>query len=100
MNPKTKQWVAVRTPYGRGFAVHVRRLDGWEVALFKTYNGLPHDDRMENATLCAAAPDMLEALESLLESGSTDCIGGHDPYPCSERCKTVAAAIRKAKGRP
>lgn len=99
MSQKTKQWVVERQPYGRGFAVYLRRIDGWEVAHFKTYNGLTHDDRVECATLCAAAPDMLEALESLLEHGTNDCIGGHGEYPCGERCKAVAAAIRKAKGR-
>lgn len=92
-----REWVAARTPYGRGHTVEVRRRDGWQVAQFHAY-GPPGHDRMRDATLCAAAPEMLAALESLLQHESEDCIGGHGECPCGERCRAVAAAIRKAKG--
>lgn len=91
------EWVAVREPYGRGHMVAVRRRDGWEVAQFHSY-GPTGDERERNARLCAAAPEMLAALESLLRHESKDCIGGHGEYPCGERCRAVAEAIRKAKG--
>ena len=55
-----------------------------------------HGDREDNARLIAAAPDLLEALESLLDPEGHIWHGIFNG--CTGECMAVRAAIAKARG--
>ena len=83
-----------------------RVVDSWNDYMVESQNGEeiiwqdgPHDTptiNEANARLIAAAPDLLEALESMLQSFLiTQSL---DDYPIDAPCNKARAAIAKAKG--
>ena len=83
-----------------------RVVDSWNDHMVESQNGEeiiwqdgPHDTptiNEANARLIAAAPDLLEALESMLQSFLiTQSL---DDYPIDAPCNKARAAIAKAKG--
>ena len=63
-------------------------------ALPKTHEGMTSTNRMENARLIAAAPDLLEALKSF--AGVENFAGWHPKYESA--IEKARAAIAKATG--
>ena len=83
-----------------------RVVDSWNDHMVESQNGEeiiwqdgPHDTptiNEANARLIVAAPDLLEALESMLQSFLiTQSL---DDYPIDAPCNKARAAIAKAKG--
>lgn len=77
-------------------SIEERHEDGRRKELWVTYmsEDFPTDEEMwANAHLIAAAPDLLEALETLLE-----CCDVTNPLACVRERQTAEAAIAKARG--
>lgn len=70
---------------------HVMTEDGYAICdMATTYSSLKYDEHLANARLIAAAPELLEALESLLPIWSS---GIDEPW-----VKKARQAIAKARG--
>ena len=70
------------------------RIEVCDPSLGQTWNGgmLPIDERTANARLIAAAPDLLQALESLLDDADVCEVAGDDAIG------QALAAIARARG--
>lgn len=77
-------------------ALIVYRSDGYAVADCKTFHGrISQQEAESNAVLFAAAPELLEALDSLLSLGVAEQFGNWEEW---EEVKSARAAIAKATG--
>lgn len=94
------EWRVAKRPYGRGVSVEVREdRDGRTVCTFPSYDATSDVRRMPNANLCAAAPEMFEALWRLVDPKSGHLRHCAFPQVCTATCAEVLAALNKAQGK-
>lgn len=85
----------IRTEKGRAHGTYY----GTELA---STHGLANDEEDKaNARLIAAAPDLLEALESTITNDHyNECLAGQRGYGmCSPVCMKIKAALARAQGK-
>ena len=74
------------------------------VGIYQEHSGALYGESLANARLCAAAPDLLEACEALLDettgyvSTATDCECGRFDEAKTCAHQRARAAIAKARG--
>lgn len=90
-NDNTLFWI--RTPY----SVTCRKPGQHSVtiAAIRNLNSIPDEEKRANALLITAAPDLLSALQGMVEYFVGNSI---DDYSDTETMQAVHAAIAKAKG--
>jgi hypothetical protein len=91
-------WVVDTTIHGESI-IHVRRdCDDWvsSVAVLWAQPVGGCDVNVANARLIAAAPELLEALQELLESAESVCDGDSTEIPPNWAANIARAAIAKA----